>query len=167
MPPATSTLAFVPELALSDHSSDLASDAEDGQAAYNLGGAADDWLSYSDGVGGGCNGPNPAVAEPSTSGSARAHVRRGKAEGLKVWAKEEWDDTALYGAFLAAKEEYLVRRCYLWAVRPRRLISPCPLPTAAVQRPDPALRAVPSPGRPPRSGQGQRQGELEGPARAA
>lgn len=98
--PATSTLTFVPELALSDHSSDLASDGDDGDAEYDLG-EADGWGAE----------PEPAEAGPSREGQGpeSADIPRGKAAGLKAWVTEDWDDAALYNAFLAAKEEFLVR----------------------------------------------------------
>lgn len=83
-------LEFVPELALSDHSSDLEQDVAYGQVEDTP------WLSDDEGGKGGGDGaaPGGTADEP---------------DGLTAWDGAGWDDTALFQAFQAAKEEFLVR----------------------------------------------------------
>lgn len=83
-------LAFVPELALSDHSSDLEQDVACGQVEDTP------WLSDDEG---GKGGGATAASGEDVDGR----------DGLIVWDSAGWDDTALFQAFQAAKEEYLVR----------------------------------------------------------
>lgn len=83
-------LQFVPELALSDHSSDLDQDVAYGHVEDTP------WLSDDEGGKGGGYG----VASGGTADGP---------DGLIAWDSAGWDDTALFQAFQAAKEEFLVR----------------------------------------------------------
>lgn len=102
---AAAQMPFVPELALSDHSSDL--DHAGGEPAYVPGQAGDAWSEDeldNQPSGSGWQHQKQQLPGRSSWGDAAAGAV------FKEWDRDSWDDDALCGAFAAAKEEFLVRR---------------------------------------------------------